>query len=177
MEHEKIYKYTAAYARENEALDAYRRSRITNIECRKAIETAVRENFDGQHLNADTARGVMEQFGPERLSFILAATVEYKSFDGRFSPATKAWASHIQQDIVEKEGMDECVLYLSDRDAVSGYVVNTHPAILDGFINQTRRELARLAQPKEKETEVHERPSVKQKLKSMQSQVRGGEVL
>ena len=55
-------------------MDAYLDSRKLNLDCKKAIEEAIRENFDGLHLKQDAAKEVVERFGEERMNFVMANT-------------------------------------------------------------------------------------------------------
>ena len=129
-----VYREPASYARENDELSPYRVSRRENIACKEAIEASIRKHFDGMHLDPAAVKEVLEAFGRSRTLFVLAVTVNEKDYDGRFSRSNKEWAKSF--NIPE------------DRDSTFGdnrlpYVVNSHPAILDGFIDETRRELAR----------------------------------
>ncbi len=72
----------------------------------------------------------MERYGPERVSLVLAATVQVKAWDGRFSSSNKDWAFTFDFPDAESDpGFDR-------RD---NYAVGTHPAVLDGFINMVRQ--------------------------------------
>ena len=95
------------------------------------FEQAIAENFDGMSLKADTAIGVIEKYGEERVAFVLANTLKQLSHDGRFSDGNKQWADGI--DIPENisRGMD------LNRD----YIVESHPAVLNGFIDMARNEI------------------------------------
>lgn len=86
-----LYQHSASYAREHGELEQYRTSHKANIACKEAIEAAIRDNFDGMHLNADAVRRALAAYGPERTVFVLASTVQTKDWDGRFSPANKEW--------------------------------------------------------------------------------------
>ncbi|MCD8004130.1 MAG: DUF3849 domain-containing protein [Oscillospiraceae bacterium] len=154
-ENKTVYLHNAAYARANGEIEQYHRSRKTNIDCKRAIESAVRENFDGMHLNPDTAGPIVEQFGAERVAHVLAATVRYFDWDGRFSRDNKAWAQSVPfvQD-TDSLGMDRS----------TEYVVESHPAVLDGFIKLARKEFA---QEKDKEKSADgKRPSALEQLKA-----------
>lgn len=70
-----VYKGTLAQAMEERDLDAYLDSRKLNIDCKKAIEEAIALNFDGLHLKEDVAKQVLEQFGEERMTFVMANTL------------------------------------------------------------------------------------------------------
>ena len=96
----------------------------TRLECKEAIEKAIAENFDGATLPRDTAKGVIEQYGKERVEYVLANTITHLSHDGRFSVNNKEWAKGI---VPSAEW--------NTRDLI----VTSHPAVLDGFTNQARR--------------------------------------
>ena len=123
-----VYRQTGMYAREHGELEQFRQSNVANIACRAAIEKAITENFDGMRLRADAAEPVLSEFGSERVLFVLANTVQHKDWDGRFSRENKAWAAafSIEPDVVM--GMDRRVQF----------IVNSHPAVLDGFICMAR---------------------------------------
>ena len=96
----------------------------TKVACKNAIEKAIAEKFDGYRLPKDTAEAVIQEYGSERVSYVLANSVMHKRQDGRFSPENKEWAKAIEPyAMVKNEDM----------------VVDSHPAVLNGFINQTRR--------------------------------------
>ena len=70
-----VYKGTLAQAMEERDVDAYLDSRKLNIDCKKAIEEAIALKFDGLHLEEDAATQVLEQFGEERMTFVMANTI------------------------------------------------------------------------------------------------------
>ena len=129
-----VYRNTLTYATEHGAADEYLDSRKLNIDCKRAVEEAIRSHFDGMHLSHNAVDDVLEEYGTERLSFVLACTVQYKETDGRFSRDTKAWAERIPVPENISRGMD---LNLD-------YVVESHPAVLDGFIGLAREKFAEL---------------------------------
>ena len=102
------------------------------LECKDAIEKAIAENFDGYTLPRDTAKGVIRQFGKERVEFVLANIVMNSPNDGRYSVSNREWA----QSIVPYSSWD-------NRE----FVVSSHPAVVDGFINQVRRYMERDREP------------------------------
>ncbi|MCD7887105.1 MAG: DUF3849 domain-containing protein [Clostridiales bacterium] len=156
-ENKTVYLHDAAYARANGEIEQYHRSRKTNIDCKRAIESAIRENFDGMYLNHDAAKPVVEQFGAERVAHVLAATVRYFDWDGRFSRDNKAWAQTVPfvQD-TDSLGMDRS----------TEYVVESHPTVLDGFIRLARKEFV---QEKDKEKAADgKRPSALEQLRAGQ---------
>lgn len=133
-----IYRESASYAREQGELEQYRISNRTNGECKAAVDSAIRENFDGMHLNADAVKPVIEMYGAERVALVLSATLQYKSWDGRFSRDNKEWAA--------VNPLPESVM--QGADIRHEMISESHPAVLDGFVDLFREEL------KEREKEI-----------------------
>ena len=123
------YSHTAAYASEHGEREQYRASNRANLQCKEAIEAAVREHFDGMYLNQDAAKGVIQTYGLDRVMLVLANTVQLQDWDGRYSHRNKEWAKTIPN-------------YNSDT-VRRGYALNSHPAVLDGFIDLVREEQQR----------------------------------
>ena len=133
-----VYPYPADHARENGKLDVYRASFRANVSCKEAIEAAIREHYRDNRLDAGAAvRQVAEQFGQERMLYVLAATVRHFDYDGRISRDNKRWANTIPA-YQNGDGMD------SDRSVQ--FVVCSHPGLTDLFLTQARHE-QRLRQP------------------------------
>lgn len=86
----------------------------------------MREHFDGMYLSHDAAKGVIETYGMDRVMLVLANTVQLQDWDGRYSPRNKEWAKTIPN-------------YNSDT-VRCGYALNSHPAVLNGFIDLVREE-------------------------------------
>lgn len=143
------YSHTAAYASEHGELEQYRASNRANLQCKEAIEAAVREHFDGMYLNQDAAKGVIQTYGLDRVMLVLANTVQLQDWDGRYSHRNKEWAKTIPN-------------YNSDT-VRRGYALNSHPAVLDGFIDLVREEQQRSHTKGEKAQQP--RTSVRDKLK------------
>jgi hypothetical protein len=143
------YRHSAAYASEYGELEQYRASNRVNVQCKEAIEAAVREHFDGMHLDKNAAKGVIQTFGLDRVMLVLANTVQLHDWDGRYSPRNKEWAKTIPN-------------YNSDT-VRCGYVLNSHPAVLDGFVSLVREEQQRSHTKGEKTQQP--RASVRDKLK------------
>ena len=127
-----VYYESGAYARDHKELELFRSSHMENINCKKAVEASISHHFDGMRLNKNAITEVLDQFGPERLSLVLAATVQTKSWDGRFSPQNKDWAFTVRMPDSRPD------MNYDRRDA---YAVSSHPAVLDGFISHARREM------------------------------------
>ena len=133
-----VYPYPADHAQERGELNEYRASLHANVSCKEAIEAAIREHYRDNRLDAGAAVGqVAEQFGQERMLYVLAATVRHFDYDGRISRDNKRWANTIPV-YENKDGMD------SDRSVQ--FVVSSHPGLTDLFLTQARHE-QRLRQP------------------------------
>ena len=133
-----IYHESAEHARKFGELDQFRASHWANIDCKKDIEKIIASHFDGMHLDKEAVSEVLEHYGPERVSMVLAATIQVKTWDGRFSSANKDWAFTFDFP----EAKDD--LGFDRRD---NYAVNTHPTVLNGFIDLVRQEIKTMEQP------------------------------
>lgn len=129
-----LYPHSGEYAREHGEIDAFRASRKANEACKEAIEAAIRAGYDGMHLTADT-KGVLAEFGPERVTYVLAATIQNKGWDERFSRDNKAWAAAVPMFEAE--------------DRRYTYVVNSHSTLLNGYVGMVRKELDTMREQQE----------------------------
>ena len=102
--------------------------RDTKVSCKDAIDRAIAENFDGHRLLKGTAAEVIKEYGIERVSYVLANSVMHRRQEERFSDDNREWAKSIEP----------YAMYES-RDIVAA----SHPAVLNGFINQARRYIER----------------------------------
>lgn len=135
-----VYTHSAAYAREHGELEQYRISRSENIACKNDIETAIRLNFDGMHLQPDVAEGVLDVYGMERVVYVLSNSIRLNEQDGRFSRENKEWARAVPVE----EDVDSW-----ERNRNIDFLVESHPAVLDGFVSLVRQEQAQREAKKE----------------------------
>ena len=119
-----LYPYSAEDARRRDELTLWRASHKANIACKEAIEEAVRSHFDGAYLDEGCLADVLREFGYKRTAWVLANTVQHLDWDGRFSPRNKEWARQI--DIPQ------------DKQHNIDFIVTSHPAVLDGVVDQYR---------------------------------------
>ena len=126
-----VYYEPFSYAKENDEVDLYRTSYRLNSECKQAIHEAIADNYDGMYLGDGAVDQVVRQYGMERVGYILANTLHHKSYDGRFSPGNKEWAEQVSTP----EHNADRMTFRTD------WVVDSHPAILDGFVTMFREEL------------------------------------
>lgn len=126
-----VYPYPADHAREQGELDVYRASFRANVSCKDAIEAAIRDNYHDNRLDTAAVGQVAEQFGQERMLYVLAATVRHFDYDGRISRDNKRWANTIPV-CENKDGMG--------GDRTAQFVVCSHPGLTDLFLTGARRE-------------------------------------
>lgn len=96
-----------------------------NRNCRLDVEKGIGENFDGLHLNTDFIKDLFALYGEERMNYVLANTVQELDYDGRFSPDNKAWAKTFTVN--------------NSKDDRRLFTVQSHPAVVDGFISSYRK--------------------------------------
>ena len=138
-----IYRNSGSYAREHGEIERWRESKAENVACRDAIDETVAKNYDGSHLKTDKILdAVVSDFGRERVELVLAATIQEKIHDGRFSNANKEWAKNVPM-----VAGDKCYM-VSDR---------THSVLLDALAKSFR------------ENYPEKKPSVIEQLKSSQA--------
>ena len=142
---EEVWSCLESLAEHRKAEQAVQEERL-NISCKEAIEAAIGAHYKENRLDAKAAaQEVLDQFGPERVQTVLAATVQDKDWDARFSHEDKAWA----QTVPMPEGSE-------GGNRRSHWVVDSHPGLVNLFVDQVRD----LVREREKE-----RPSVIQQLK------------
>ena len=133
-----IYPHSAVYACEHGELTEYRASYQASIDCSKAIDTAIRENYQNNRLDPAAVGQVVERFGMDRTLVVLAATARHKDWDKRISDDHKVWAQTIPvPDDKDAMGTDRTRAY------IVGYA---HPGLVNLFMNEARRQ-ARKHQP------------------------------
>ena len=95
--------------------------------CKEAIEAAVGANYADNRLDTKVAVAqVVDQFGADRVAYVLAVTVKAKDHDGRISGANKTWA----QTIPTTDDHDNCYLIVD----------KCNPGLTDLFVRQFRTE-------------------------------------
>lgn len=130
LPNEAMYPYTAKEARDRGELELWRANFRTNCACAGAIELAIHRDFDGMHLKDGCAKSVIDQYGYKRVGYVLANTLQLHAYDGRYHETNKRWSSTIF--VPEDDGHRHT------------FLINSHPAILDGFVSNYRVELEQL---------------------------------
>ncbi len=144
-----VYHQSFDYAVEHHEDTLYWASYKENLACKQAIEAAIRDGFDGMRLSKQGAKDVVEQFGAERVSLVLAGTIQDNPMDGRFSQSNKTWAATIPPAAAETR-----------RD----YMVESHPGVLNMFVSQARREMDAAAKEQPREQPKEKKPSIRAQL-------------
>ncbi|MDL2232015.1 DUF3849 domain-containing protein [Ruminococcaceae bacterium OttesenSCG-928-L11] len=126
-QHKPLYPHTAAYAHEHGELNQYREGIRLNRDCAAAIDIAVRaSNYELYRYDlAGAAKSVVAEHGFDRTAWVLANVIRRMDYDGRISQKHKQWA----QEYPIPDG------YKAD------FYLDTHPAVLDGFIDHARQEI------------------------------------
>lgn len=123
MRNKAVYPHSIETAQENNEFDLYHESVRLNRECAEAIDKAIQDsNYELYHYDLKTAAtAVMDEYGADRVAWVLANILQNHDYDGRFSHIHKEWAKDFE------------------LPAEPRYVCNTHPAVLDGFIHRVRQ--------------------------------------
>lgn len=121
-----IYPYSLEYAKQNGELDAWRGSSEANTACLQAIDKAIKDNnYEPFHYDLKAAvKSVVEQFGYERVNWVLAGCIKHSHNDGRYSRTNKDWADR----------------FPIPNDRSGGFYTNIHPTVLDGFVDNVRKD-------------------------------------
>jgi len=143
-----VYLQTAAYAKEHGESELHSGSHKANVMCASAIEDTIALHYDFEKKSLDPigAEEILKAFGPERTTFVLAANIQDKSWDGRITDSNKEWA---KQFVVPQD------------DSAWGtkryrqYLVTSHPGLLDLFTKQVRKKV---------EPTREKKPSIAEKL-------------
>lgn len=124
-----VYRFPAEHARENGELELYRASNKASAACKEAIEKAISEHYCDNVLHREAIAQVAEQFGHERILYVLAITIRQKDWDARFSADNKQWA----KTVPVSENPDA---WGTDRNCY--LAVNSHSGLVDLFTKLAR---------------------------------------
>lgn len=132
-----VYTHSTVYASGHGEMEQYHSSYQASLACREAIEQAINTHYGNNRLDTAAAvQEVFEKFEPERISFVLANTIQHKDTDGRISHDNKAWAKTIPMP-EDKNTSHHCAYLVVDR---------VNPGLVDLFAKQARK----VVQEKEK---------------------------
>lgn len=145
-----VYIFSATFAKGHDELDEYRASFRANVECKNAIEEAIANHYADNRLDGSCVKEVVDRFGAERVSFVLANTIQHKDWDGRISPENKEWA--------KAEPVPNDYNAWGEKKTREYCCNQAHPGLINLFVNRFRKEL---------ELEKAKKPSVLKKLKEV----------
>ena len=116
--------------REPEEVERQLDEHYANLACRDGMEEIIRRGFDGACLDSGCARKAIEEFGLRRVELVLAATIQSRSRDRRFSQQVREWAG---------------ARAISSDGQSWEYTLNAHSVVVDGFTRQYLRTVAEMA--------------------------------
>lgn len=120
-----FYRHSLNDARHIGEVPLWRESHVANLECKQAIEEAIANGFDDNKLDKDCAKNIIDRFGFDRTNFILRCTLRLSKDDGRYSDENKHWANQSR---------------VATANFTKQYAVNAHPTLINGFVDQARKE-------------------------------------
>jgi hypothetical protein len=124
-----FYTHSLDNARHCCEVEKWRASHKANIECAKAIENSISDNFKDNHFNSDTVKSIIEKFGFDRVNFILRYNLKNSQHDERYSKENLKWSES---------------LYAPSSNMRTDYLINSHPVLLNAFVDRLRNEWANL---------------------------------
>ena len=129
-----VYRHSTDYAKQNGELEEYRASRKENILCKEAIEDSIRQHYTNNRLDDACVKQVVDEFGADRVFYVLANTVQFHTWDGRYSQQNKDWAEGI---LIPKDQTSW------DDDRNVAFLLSSHPVLVNGFLDIARKQYAR----------------------------------
>ena len=125
-----LYTHSLDDARHCNEVEQWRESHKANVECAKAIEKAIQRDFKDNHLDEKCAKSVIDEYGFNRVNFILKVNViQILKEDPRISDKNREWAKDF---------------YTPKSNNRSEYRINAHNLLINGFIDEARGEWDKL---------------------------------
>ena len=128
-EYTPFYRYSLDNARHCNETDLWRESHKANMECAKAIKNAIAENFNDNHFHSVCVKPIIEKFGFDRVNFILRYNLKENQHDLRYSEKNRVWGKQAA---------------IPDSSKRSEYLINSHPVLLNAFVDEARSEWDKL---------------------------------
>lgn len=130
-----LYTKGSEYAREHGEWTQCKESYRRNLACKEAIEKAAAENYVDNHFDsAAVIDTVSAEFSLDRIAYVLAYTIQYKDYDGRFSRENKEWAKTTYvAPSPDSWGGDHNCYFVIDQ---------VHSGLLDLLVTYLRKECA-----------------------------------
>ena len=118
-----LYRSSLNTARHCNEVDIWRQSDLENSRCATAIHNAIDCNFADNHLNTDFMKSIIDEFGFDRVSYILACNIKRAMQDARYSQENKNWSE---------------LIAIPDSNLRNEYLINNHPVLINALIDKTR---------------------------------------
>lgn len=135
-----LYKQSIAYAKENGETTKWRESFDETRRCAGALQKLIAENHADMSLKTKPViESAVAEFGAERVSLVLASTIQMRTGDGRISPANREWANGIE---VPQDGYTNRIL------------VNSHSCLIDGVVDDYKQFLLDIEKNLAKKQEI-----------------------
>lgn len=150
-----LYKNDIIIAKENGEMADWRISFNESRNCAKAIDKALNDNFADNYLDTDkTFDTVVDEYGAERVTHVLAAQVVNHDWDGRYHNDVKVWAREQTKELSAK--------FMEDSRK---YCLNAHPIVIDGLATTIMRKEKELANclVEEADIELHHNENTDEK--------------
>lgn len=124
MDETEVYRYSLSFAAGSREKDLWVNSYRANLACAEFIRKTIAEDFDGMRLNDDCLQTILDAYGFDRVMWVLANTVGEGNADGRYSRANKEWAKTFR---------------VPPDSHNSEFCVTSHPAIVNGLVDEVRK--------------------------------------
>lgn len=108
-----------------------------NLECKRFIEERASKAYNTRELDL-FIKDLVEQHGVERAMYVLARTVQYMDWDGRFSTVVKERAAGFEFSDMHTQTVKKA-LTQSDAayaDRSRAYITDVHPCIVNDIFKQ-----------------------------------------
>ncbi len=125
--HIPLYPWSRKEARRLGEMDKWTESYQANCACARSIEFSIKDEYSNNRLSGECAKGVIEQYGFDRVNWVLANTIQDSMHDGRYCTDNRQWARAF---FIPHE----------EHNLQHNFTVNAHPGLVDIFTNQARRE-------------------------------------
>lgn len=153
----KVYPHSYEEARARGQTAQHRRSYRLNVECALSIRAASTLNLANGHVPLENVREVLEDYGPERVMWVLANTIQQRGSDTRYTEDSRRWAENfpIPADPYK------------NGDLRFGYLIEGWPPHVVEFLNLARVEIAaaRGAETKKRQNKAKEKREERQEEK------------
>lgn len=129
----RVYKLDYQTAETRGELDKWRKSLQLNQDCRDALVSAMRQGYDGYTASSIDVKPVAEQFGYERILWVLANTINHHKGDGRINRTIIQWA----------ESMD-----VPDDRSNGYFLLNDNPGLISILASMVQKEADAAKKPR-----------------------------